>query len=436
MRKAVLYISLVFLTSLYQANLFAQGETGDSLITEEESGSFSQYKPVIGIGTGTFNFFGDVNDNFYTPISGQFSPKITVSSYLDRARRINLQFFYLTGVLAGNQNKPKDTLNFRTEITDFGLGVHLTLRDFQKRKWALSPYIGIGVEYFRFNSKGDLKDANGSWYDYDNPENKPIIRDYTYETDLREFYLDEYGKFSESSFSIPLDLGMDLELTPRISLRFGTSFHFLFTDYTDNQTSDDRGLFGNKGNDMYTNAYVSLNIDLFNMPFVMNIPKFFVEAEFDETMHEDEDGDKVLDFFDQCPFTHFGAEVDGNGCPLDGDQDGVPDYMDQELNSSYGAFVNEEGVSLSEEELTALLAQKEAVPRDQVSRYLNRQVLFSRYARGSGEPIPDKFVSFDTNQDGNISYDELLQSIDDYFDFRTTLSKEDIYELIDFYFHH
>ncbi len=442
MRKVVQYIILAFLFFPFQDNLFGQVILEDSLSMEEEPPSLSQYKPVIGVGTGTFNFFGDVNDNFYTPISGKFSPKITVASYLDRGRRINLEFFYLTGVLTGNQGKPGKTLNFRTEITDFGLGIRLSLRDFQTKKWALSPYVGIGVELFRFNSKGDLLDADGSEYDYTtrpgniiDSEGNLTTRDYTYETDLREYYADEYGKFSESSFSIPLDVGADLALTERISLRFGTSFHFLFTDYTDNQTSDDRGLFGNKGNDMFTNAYVSLHIDLFSMPFIMNFPKFFVEAEFDETMQEDEDGDKVLDFFDECPFTQFGAEVDGNGCPLDGDQDGVPDYMDQELNTPYGAFINEEGVSLSEEETITLLAQKDAVERGKVSSYLNREVIFSRYGTGSGEPIPDKFKSFDTNEDGNISFEELLASIDAFFDFRTFLSIQDIYEFIDFFFH-
>lgn len=430
MRRTILNVLFFSLAFHYQANLSGQVIPGDTLSVEEEAPSYFHYKPVIGVGTGTLNFFGDVNDNFHTPVSGQFSPKISVSSYLDQARRINLEFFYLAGVLSGNQNKPGKTLNFRTEVTDFGLGLHLTLRDFQKRKWALSPYIGIGVESFRFNSKGDLLDANGLPYNYDNL----TTRDYTYETDLREADLYGYGKFSESSFSIPLDVGIDLALSERISLRFGTSFHFLFTDYTDNQTSDDRGLFGNKGNDMFTNAYVSLHIDLFNMPVIMNLPKLFVEAEFDEIMLEDEDGDKVLDFFDQCPFTQFGAEVDGNGCPLDGDQDGVPDYRDQELNTPYGAFINEDGVSLSEEEIIALLTQKDAVERKEVSYYLNRPVIFSRYGRRSGEAIPDKFKSFDTDEDGTISFDELLHSIDAYFDFRTFLSKQDIYEFIEFFF--
>ncbi len=439
-RKVILYISFVFLVFPYQDNLFGQVIPGDSLSVEEEAPSYFQYKPVIGIGTGTLNFFGDVNDNFHTPVSGRFSPKITVSSYLDRARRINLEFFYLAGALSGNQNKPGKTLNFRTEVTDFGIGLHLSLRDFQRNRWALSPYVGIGIESFRFNSKGDLMDADSLSYIYTSggtildSEGNLTTRDYTYETDLREADLYGYGKFSESSFSIPLDVGFDLALSERISLRFGTSFHFLFTDYTDNKTSDDYGLFGNKGNDIFTNAYVSLHIDLFNMPIIMNLPKLFVEAEFDETMQEDEDGDRVLDFFDQCPFTQFGAEVDADGCPLDGDQDGVPNYSDQELNTPYGAFVNEEGVSLSEEEIIALLAQKDAVERENVTYYLNRQVIFSRYGRGSGKAIPNQFKSFDTDEDGTISFDELLHSIDAFFDFRTFLSKQDIYEFIEFFF--
>jgi len=440
MRNSFLYISLILLILEGSSSLFGQEILSDSITIEEEEPNNFLYKPVLGFGLGTFNYFGEVNNTFETAIGGPLSPKITVSTFLDRARRINLEFFYLTGVITGNQSKPGETMNFRSEVSDFGLNLHLSLRNFRVSKWTLSPYIGIGVESLQFNSKGDLLDANGSAYIYTangniiDSEGNLTARDYTYETDLREADLYGYGKYAETSFGIPLDVGIDMALSERISLRFGTSFHFLFSDFVDNRTSNDKGLFGNSGNDMFTNAYVSMHIDLFNMPAIMNLSKFFVEAEHDVIMSEDEDGDKVLDFFDLCPYTPFGAEVDSDGCPLDDDQDGVSNYMDDELNTPYGAFINDAGVQLTEEELIALCSQQDAVHRADVRYYLDRQILFSRYGRGSGGIIPDKFRTFDLDDDGSISFDELLQSIDAFFDFRTFLSKEDMYEFVEFFF--
>lgn len=54
----------------------------------------------------------------------------------------------------------------------------------------------------------------------------------------------------------------------------------------------------------------------------------------------DSDGDGVPDFRDQCPGTPAGVEVDANGCPLDSDGDGVPDFRDQCPDTPAGTEVN------------------------------------------------------------------------------------------------
>ncbi|HVT37022.1 MAG TPA: thrombospondin type 3 repeat-containing protein [Nevskiaceae bacterium] len=57
----------------------------------------------------------------------------------------------------------------------------------------------------------------------------------------------------------------------------------------------------------------------------------------------DSDGDGVPDSRDQCPNTPKGVAVDTNGCPLDSDGDGVPDYLDKCPNTPKGTVVDANG---------------------------------------------------------------------------------------------
>lgn len=57
----------------------------------------------------------------------------------------------------------------------------------------------------------------------------------------------------------------------------------------------------------------------------------------------DSDGDGVADYQDKCPDTRKNARVDKWGCPLDSDGDGVYDYLDQCPATPAGVTVNERG---------------------------------------------------------------------------------------------
>lgn len=48
----------------------------------------------------------------------------------------------------------------------------------------------------------------------------------------------------------------------------------------------------------------------------------------------DSDGDGVVDGTDNCPDTPTGVEVDAQGCPIDSDNDDVPDYLDECVNEA------------------------------------------------------------------------------------------------------
>lgn len=60
----------------------------------------------------------------------------------------------------------------------------------------------------------------------------------------------------------------------------------------------------------------------------------------------DSDQDGVPDVNDRCPDTPLGTKVNADGCPLDKDNDGVPDAYDQCPNTAPGALVNSQGCAL------------------------------------------------------------------------------------------
>jgi hypothetical protein len=85
------------------------------------------------------------------------------------------------------------------------------------------------VAFIHFDSKTDLKDANGNEYYYwSNGSIKNIAedsemanqavdlqRDYSFETDLRKQDNDGLGKYDLFTFSIPVSLGLDFKMAEK-----------------------------------------------------------------------------------------------------------------------------------------------------------------------------------------------------------------------------
>jgi Ca2+-binding EF-hand superfamily protein len=165
----------------------------------------------------------------------------------------------------------------------------------------------------------------------------------------------------------------------------------------------------------------------------MIIEKMFAELEIDDVMFDDEDGDFVMDPVDDCPGTPYGTVVDTLGCPLDIDNDGIPDYLDLEPDSRPGVWVDADGKTITEEDyLKRLLNRSEAMTRAEVKQYF--ETIGQGYVRKAVTEIPEKFKKLDSNKDGYIAFEELLQAIDYYFDFKLDFKVEDIYELNNFFF--
>jgi hypothetical protein len=358
----------------------------------------------------------------------------------------------MTGDIMGTQRSVSDTsqnLNFQSSIYSFGLNVHYSFKPWLKGTF-FEPFISAGIETVQFDSKGDYLDKNGKRYNYwadgtirdapesINPNASIIARDYNYETDLRSYSESRsgLGRYNQMGIAIPIDVGIDFNVSERVTLRAATSLHYTFTDLIDDLSSESTNpdYKGKQGNDMYMFTYLSLHLDLFSSDKTKIVEGLFANVDdFDMTMIEDQDNDGILDGWDRCPNTPDLVPVDTSGCPFDGDSDGVPDYLDREMPSRPGAVVDEYGVEINESMVVEILNSK-AIRRSDVESYLLMHKVQNRTRRSDSLPIPDKYKSVDTDNDGYISFDELLKSINDYFDGSSGHSPDDIKELNDFFF--
>ena len=180
--------------------------------------------------------------------------------------------------------------------------------------------------------------------------------------------------------------------------------------------------------------YEVITLDLFSSKKTLAMQKLFADVDLDLTLIGDDDNDGYMDGWDQCPNTPFGVATDTTGCPFDDDYDGIPNFQDDEPHSRYGAYVDDRGVEMSEEDLIARLDMSSAVDRRDVPLYLRTPESYSSYRQLTAQDIPEKFRNVDSDGDGYISFDEILDAIDTFFDFESNLSSEDIHELNNFFF--
>ena len=82
----------------------------------------------------------------------------------------------------------------------------------------------------------------------------------------------------------------------------------------------------------------------------------------------------IPDIDDYCPETPEGVKVDANGCPIDDDKDGIPNYIDEEANTPRGAIVNAKGVQLSDEQSRSMYSKYSAASRDYATYYNENEI--------------------------------------------------------------
>ena len=436
------------------------GDEFDWSFSQSDEAKYLVYKPIIGIGSGVLFFRGDVQSNYKDPTLGAFGQNISISKNINQMFTFNINV--ISGNLTGAERTPERNLNFESSIISGGLSIAYNFGHFLekegyilelKKQRTVFPFVSIGLETFSFSSKGDLYDANGNMYHYWSDgtirnideelggASVVLQRDYNYETDLRRLDLDDQGMYSQTGFAIPINIGADLMVHDRVTLRVGTSLHYTLNDLVDNISKDGEGIRqGNNMTDMYLYSYFTFFIDIFSSEKITNVALAGKDyPDMLQIYYADEDGDNILDFDDECLGTPLGVAVNEFGCPLDCDEDGIPDYLEgDDYNTPWDSVVDINGTMFTDE-MMALLAQ------DTLIVGVEYQDIFKNYPNMKPkdniksfdtfyDDIPILFRYIDLDQDGYVSSNELYLEIDRFFDGTSKLHLEQIYELVEFFF--
>lgn len=355
-----------FNNSLLDNNDFDQTNELDFIPDETPITEELIFKPQLSLGVGMLTFYGDIgkNNEGYHPMVSRLATTLRLINPINDF--LDVSFYVMFGEISSNERSLTRNLNFKSNITTGGITFNYNFNQFLKKTRVVEPYIHVGFESIEFLSKTDLKDINGETYHYwtdgsikNMSENNPnaanaidIVRDYSYESDIREQDFDGFGKYAERTFGVPLEIGANFYTGKKFKFRVGTAMHFTFSDLIDGVTDQSIGnRIGTEDNDKLLFTHIAISYD-FNVksrkapiePLDLDLEKYFLEDSIDS------DGDLVVDHMDRCAKTPLGLEVDAYGCPIDDDIDGVSNTLDQELLSMEGAIVNSNGVTMTDED--------------------------------------------------------------------------------------
>ena len=140
---------------------------------------------------------------------------------------------------------------------------------------------------------------------------------------------------------------------------------------------------------------------------------------------------------------------------MDKDEDGIPDHLDQEINTDKEiAQIDSSGVGIADSLIAKAAEDSIVTLREELCQFypsmcqgdesditfqlLNAgkadKSLISSKAETSKKPIEDILKICDLDGNGKISSKEIYQSIDNYFDGKVDIALGDIHKLIDYYF--
>lgn len=346
MKYTFSFISLIFHL------IFLSSSAQDTISLNK---SIKMYDPLfLGLGIGIINNYGDYGkDEMKSTIYNTFNYNLNLQFEKKISKNLGYSGSINTGIASmedrnNSLNNKYKNYNFKSRINEAAVGIYIAPNLCKKAKY-INPYFSTGIGYLKFNSKSDLKDAEGRSYFYwtdgtirsedENSTNagtaKILQRDYNYETSI----------VSKSALFIPLTLGIEFKMSDRFKMRLTSNLHYSLTDEIDN-------IIENK-NDYFFYSAVSVHYALKGLKKEEEELDF---SGFDFTALDAKDGDNdnVKDFSDNCQNTYNNAKVDAKGCPEDvTDNDGIPDFKDKEPNTPKGANVDLDGIAIIVQQQTA-----------------------------------------------------------------------------------
>lgn len=418
--------------------------------------------PIVTVGAGILNYHGDLPSQ--TPANFSIgTPAMHITLWQPLNEEFSLGLFAMRGTLTGSYYpvKTNTALNFKTDITSFGTSVqynfgHINQSTYVKNR-IISPYIAIGIECLqRATPKGNLYNDTIQYYQwkdgtsrtieetkYSSSKSKIVYNDYEYETAYEQKNIDNIPYYKPLTVSFPIDLGIQMNVTPNWNIKMGYQYHITSTDLIDNIGT--KGLHydtyperkGNSSPDAFSYAYMSVSVNM----MVKKQKMWDNDSVSNIALLEfwDADNDGIDETMDDCPYTPAGVKVYANGCPLDDDRDGVPNYRDNESHTR-AFFVNTEGVGMTERELIDRMKSIKTVEQREIYRFypklLNGGTVYKQFYK----KIPWKYKILDADKNEYIDLDEMLTAIDTFFDegpnagVGASLAVKDLFELIEFFF--
>ena len=411
-------IALVALMVLAQHKTIAQA---DSLNPSPNAMVGKLPRPQVEMGLGVLSYFGDVGNlgGYGKSYDLNWGYSLALRNRISNSFGLNL--YALFGKVSSSEQFNAGNANFETDIKMGGFSVEYNFDALLPKTRNVTPYISLGFSTFEFNPKGNLYDAGGDKYHYwddgtirrgpytvakDNSSDI-LTRDKVYETDLRRTN-DGKNKYDLRSFSMPIGAGALLNLTDAFTLRMGAEFHFTLTDNIDNIDSETTTYAkSKKGNDYLLFSSLAIAYNLHYSKKGKSEGDLFDNEEFRKIEFEDEDGDGIADIIDLCPFTPSGVRVDIYGCPIDSDKDGVPDYLDLEPNSAPNAYVNSDGVTLTDKDIEDMyLAYSDTIGNLQLKRSTT-----STADIPNNRKLPDEYYRVVLTNTANLNGDQISKML-------------------------
>jgi hypothetical protein len=288
------------------------------------------FQPMFLFGTAFHSFQGDIMGPATNTLLGNMGyragMRLNISENVDASLLFSNTSFY----------EKNDDASFKSDVDAIGLHLGYALNSVFKQS-RISPYLTTGVQSLSF------KTFNTEWTE------------------------------RESTIAIPLGLGLRLNISERIDL--DATFNYTITMGDIDKSVEEAA-------DKFMSASFTIHYDLFTPKPKENTysdDSYYADVNFKAMDVEDGDGDLVADVDDYCPKTPIGVKVNQFGCPLDGDNDGIPDYIDQENNTRKGAVVDEKGVQLTDEKYHSMYSDYEAASREYANFYNENEIKRENY---------------------------------------------------------